>query len=284
MNGIQNSYTIPNYHHALILGHHQCPFIAAPGAAWATRRRSQGYDSALDTLAAKLNMGPYDLRMKNVRDPSLPAQDSTKRVWGGTAIPTILQTLHDQSGYATKWHAPGTKTMPDGRMHGIGLVAHIDSHGSVNGASRYMSMVMTGDGKVLVNVGGARGSEGAETAMVIFVAEAMGMTYEDVRCGEWGNTDTTLTAGIQAGSGFTAGAGYGRGQHGTKGPQRHLHERTDQGPVLFGHRQRRNQGQSHRYCSRRPGHFHHHHRWRRRLLQRLRPFLSPAAEAPRRLP
>jgi len=211
MNGIQNSYTIPNYRHNLYLVNTNAP----SRGAWrcvGDPVGSLGYDSAIDTLAAKLNMDPFKLRMKNVRDPSLPGQDkgsggAAPLVWGGTAVPLILQTLHDQSGWDTKWHAPGTKTMPDGRMHGIALNAHIDSHGSVNGASRYMSMVMTGNGKVLVNVGGARGSEGPETSMCIFVAEALGMKYDDVRCGEWGNTDVTLTAGIQAGSGFTAGAG-----------------------------------------------------------------------------
>ena len=206
MNGIQNSFTIPNYRHNL----YSVSTNAPVRGAWrcvGDPPASQGYDSALDTLAAKLNMDPYALRMKNVRDPAAPAQDGTKLVWGGTAIPLILNTLYTQSGYATKWHAPGAKTMADGKMHGISIVAHIDSHGSVSGATRYMSMVMTGDGKVLVNIGGARGTEGAPTICAIFVAEAMGMSYADVRVGEWGNTDTTITAGIQAGSGFTAGAG-----------------------------------------------------------------------------
>ena len=206
MAGIQNSFTIPNYRHNLYSVNTNAP-VRGAWRCVGDPPASLGYDSALDTLAAKLNMDPYALRIKNVRDATLPAQDGTKLVWGGTAIPLILKTLYTESGYASKWHAPGAKTMADGRMHGIALNAHIDSHGSVSGASRYMSMVMTSDGKALVNIGGARGSEGAETTMCIFVAEAMGLTYADVRCGEWGNTDTTLTAGIQAGSGFTAGAG-----------------------------------------------------------------------------
>jgi xanthine dehydrogenase YagR molybdenum-binding subunit len=206
MAGIQNSYTIPNYRHNLYSVNTNAP-VRGAWRCVGDPPASQGYDSALDTLAAKLNMDPYALRIKNVRDVTLPAQDGTKLVWGGTAVPTILTTLYTQSGYATKWHAPGAKTLADGRMHGISIVAHMDSHGSVSGATRYLSMVMTADGKILVNVGGARGTDGAETICCIYVAEAMGMTYADVRCGEFGNTDTTLTAGIQAGSGFTAGAG-----------------------------------------------------------------------------
>ena len=206
MNGIQNSFTIPNYRHNIYGVNTNAPTRGAwrcvgdPPAA-------QGYESALDTLAAKLNMSPYDLRMKNYRDPSLPAQDGTKLYWGGYAVPTILQTLYTMSGYATKWHAPNTKTLADGRKHGIALCAHMDSHGGVTGATKYMSMVMTADGRALVNMGGARGTEGSCTTMCIFVAETLGLKYDDVRIGEWGNTDTTLTAGIQASSGFTAGAG-----------------------------------------------------------------------------
>ena len=39
------------------------------------------------------------------------------------------------------------------------------------------------------------------------VAETLGMNYEDVILGEWGNTTVSLDSGIQAGSGFTGGAG-----------------------------------------------------------------------------
>ena len=206
MNGIQNTYTIPNYRHRTYLVNTNTPsgftWLGAGDVAAAL-----GYDSALDTLAAQLGMSPYALRMKNVRSPSLPAQDGSKRVWGGTAVPAVLQTLHDQSNYDAKWHAPGARVMPDGRMHGIALVGHIDAHGSVNGATRYLSMVMTGDGKLLLNIGGPRAFQTSLTSLCIMVAEAMGMSYEDVRIGDWGNTDTTLTAGIESGIEYAGSAG-----------------------------------------------------------------------------
>jgi CO/xanthine dehydrogenase Mo-binding subunit len=118
-----------------------------------------------------------------------------------------LEKAYTESGYATKKHAPGAKTLPDGRMHGIAITGHIDSHGGVSGATRGGIVTITPDGKCLVNVGGARGCEGGPTMCCHVVAEALGMVYADVRIGDWGNTDTTLDAGIQAGSGFTGGAG-----------------------------------------------------------------------------
>jgi len=203
--GIQNSYTIPNYRHQIYGVNTNAP----TRGAWrcvGDPPASQGYDSAIDTLAAELGMDPYQLRLKNVRSGTARSQDNNL-VWGGKDIPLILTTLHKACNYDSKWHAPGTLKMADGRMHGIALNAHLDSHGSVNGAGRHISMVMTDDGRVLVNLGGARGCSGAPTISAIFTAEAMGMKYEDVNVGEWGNTDTTLTAGNQAGSGFTAGVG-----------------------------------------------------------------------------
>jgi len=38
-------------------------------------------------------------------------------------------------------------------------------------------------------------------------AETLGMKYPDVACGDWGNPDVSLDAGMQAGSTFTASAG-----------------------------------------------------------------------------
>jgi len=210
--GLQNSYTIPNYRHSVTTvftnqpsrGAWRC--VGDPPAA-------QEYDRVLDTLAEKLNMTPYDLRMKNLRvNPQtgafdLPAQDAPNRVWGGIGLKDCFTTVYNNSGYATKWHKTGTKTLADGRMHGIAITGHLDSHGSVNGATRGGSLVITADGKALLIVGGARGSEGAETICTSIVAETLGMVYADVRVGEWGNTDVSITGGIQAGSGWTGGAG-----------------------------------------------------------------------------
>ncbi len=206
MNGIQNSYTIPNYRHQS----YSVTTNAPPASRWlgaGDLAGAMGYDSALDILADRLGISPYALRMKNVRPADAPSQDGTKLVWGGTAVPSILATLYEKSGYAGKWHAPGIKTMTDGRRHGIAIVGHIDSNGSVNGATRYLSMVMTGDGKVLLNVGGPRAFQTSLTSLCIMVAEAMGMAADDVRIGGWGSTDTTLTAGIESGVEYCASAG-----------------------------------------------------------------------------
>jgi len=165
------------------------------------------YDAALDKLADKLGMDPYTLRMKNLSAADSPDQDPPNMVWGGLGIKECFMTVYTNSNYAQKWHKPGQKILPDGRLHGIAITGHIDSHGSVNGSNRGGIITITADGKCLVNLGGARGCEGGPTVCAHIVAEALGMKYEDVRCCEWGNTDVSIDAGIQAGSGFTGGAG-----------------------------------------------------------------------------
>jgi putative selenate reductase molybdopterin-binding subunit len=204
--GLRTTYTIPDATFQVTVINTNTPSRTywrcvndPPGA--------QNYDPAIDTLAAKLDMDPYALRMKNLRDETMPDQESPNRYWGGMAAKQWFEWLYTASGYASKWHKPNTKTLPDGRLHGISITGHFDSHGSVGGASRGGIVTMTPDGKMLVNVGGARGCEGGPTMCCHVVAEVMGLKYEDVRLGEWGNTDVSLDAGIQAGSGFTGGAG-----------------------------------------------------------------------------
>jgi xanthine dehydrogenase YagR molybdenum-binding subunit len=165
------------------------------------------YDIALDKLAYKLGMNPYALRMKNLRASDAPDQDPPNRVWGGNGVGLCFNQVYSASGFAGKWHTPGSKTLPDGRLHGIAITGHLDSHGYIVGSSRGALITITADGKCLINVGGARGSNGGPTVCAIIVAETLGMNSDDVVCGDWGNTDTSLDAGMQAGSTFTASAG-----------------------------------------------------------------------------
>lgn len=204
--GLKNTYTIPNYNHNVtgivtnspIRGPWRC--IGDPPAAVC-------YDMALDKLAAELSMDPYQMRMKNLRATDAPDQDPPYLVWGGNGVGLCFKQVHDASGYDGKWHAPSTKTLPDGRLHGIAITGHLDSHGTIEGGGRGGLITITTDGRCLANVGGGRASSGAETTMVHFVAEALGMKYDDVACGDWGATDTSLDGGRQTGSRFTAGAG-----------------------------------------------------------------------------
>lgn len=165
------------------------------------------YDIALDKLTFRLGMNPYELRIKNLCAPDALSQDPPFLVWGGNGVALCLERVHQESAYASKWHKPGAGTLADGRLHGIAITGHLDSHGSVSRSIRGAILTLTPDGQCLINVGGARASDGSLTACAHIVAETLGMKYSDVSCNEWGNTDVSLDAGMQAGSTFTASAG-----------------------------------------------------------------------------
>jgi CO/xanthine dehydrogenase Mo-binding subunit len=204
--GIDKTYTIPN-----VSWTYQSVYLNAPArGAWRCVADPPGaviYDTALDKLAVQLGMDPYALRQVNLRAATLPDQDSPNRVWGGNGAPLALSTVYTASQYATKMHAPGAGPIrSDGRLHGIAITGHLDSHGSVSGATRGAIITVTTDGTVLIDMGGGRGAM-QPTTMVHIVAETLGMNYADVNVGDWGNTDTALDGGSQGGSGFTGGAG-----------------------------------------------------------------------------
>ena len=167
-------------------------------------------DSAIDKLAVKLNMDPYELRMKNIRPANAADLDSPNRQWGnggaGVGVRMCFEKVYEESGYASKKHAPGQRTV-DGKLHGIAITGHLDSHGGVNGGSRGAMVTMTADGKCLINMGGARATPSAPTMCCHMAAETLGLLYSDVNVGEWGNADVSLDAGGQNGSGFTGGTG-----------------------------------------------------------------------------
>jgi len=164
------------------------------------------YNSAMDKLAAHLDMNPWELRMKNIRPFESPSLDNG-RVWSADGAIACMEKCYTESGFASKWHKPGQgPTRADGRLHGIAVIGNLDSHASGNGVNRGAIVTMTNDGTALINMGGGRSSQNP-TTMSHFTAEALGMKYADVNVGEWGNTDVSLDAGSQGGSGFTGGAG-----------------------------------------------------------------------------
>lgn len=204
--GINKTFTIPN-----LTWNYQSVYTNAPArGAWRCVQDPPGavlYDSALDKLAAYLNMDPYALRLKNLRAATDPDLDAPYRVWGANGAPACLNQVYTASGYAQKLHAPGAgPARSDGRLHGISITGHLDSHASSNGVTRGAIVTMTTDGTAFIDMGGGRTCFQPST-MCHMTAETLGMTYADVNIGDWGNTDTALDGGSQGGSGFTGGDG-----------------------------------------------------------------------------
>jgi CO/xanthine dehydrogenase Mo-binding subunit len=116
-----------------------------------------------------------------------------------------MEKVAEAIGWTSKYHAPGQKTLADGRLHGIGIWAHADGHVGASG-TRGMIINMNEDGTVLFNSGAAR-NMGGPSAQAAFIAEVIGVTYDAVRCGEWGDPDTSSEGGNQGGSTLTVSIG-----------------------------------------------------------------------------
>ena len=154
-------------------------------------------------------MNPADFRYKNIYPDNEAVFKDNGRPYASYFAKTMLDTVVQASDFYTKWHQPGTKTLPDGRKHGIGISVNIDGHGGLS--SPVGAIVnMTPDGKALINSGITRAGGGTNTAHAHIVAETLGIKWEDVECGEQGNTDIMSDGGGQGGSTrtITTGAAF----------------------------------------------------------------------------
>lgn len=156
----------------------------------------------LDSLAVELNMDPLELKVMNCMTPDRVHQDMMMP-YASLELKEIHQAAANEIGWSGKWHAPGVNnTLDDGRLHGIGIAGGSDSHG-VNaafwGLTNGAILMITKDGTALVNPGQSH-CAGAIVAMLHIVAERLGMDYESVQLGDWGNTDVCADGGFEGGS------------------------------------------------------------------------------------
>jgi len=158
-------------------------------------------NNALEMAAEELGMDPLEFRMKNAVTID-DVEPASGRPFSFCTLKECLQDAADGVGYASKKHAKGASTMSDGRMHGIAVTGHMDGHGGY-GTGRGAIINMRPDGTCYIHAGISRSACGTNTAHCHFVAETLGLKYEDVRTGDWGNTALTADGGMQAGSSNT---------------------------------------------------------------------------------
>ncbi|UCE97466.1 MAG: xanthine dehydrogenase family protein molybdopterin-binding subunit [Dehalococcoidia bacterium] len=175
--------------------------VADPPGNWLTQ-------VAIDQLAYELGMDPLEFRLKNHVTSDMPHQDSGL-IYASNGIYECTVQPTDAIGWAQKWHAPGTRTLPDGRMHGIGMSASIDSHGQMSSPCGAI-INFTADGKAQIATGITRAGCGTNTAHAHIVAEKLGLPYDDVSVGAQGVTDVCSDGGGQGGSTrtITVGAAF----------------------------------------------------------------------------
>jgi len=152
----------------------------------------------IDQMAYKLNMDPVQFRLKNLITLANPHQD-LNRPYSSVALKECLQWAADNIGWSSKFHAPGAKTLSDGRLHGIGIAVSNVAKGALAVSAASM-MHLTKDGKVYNNAGIARAAGGTNSAVCHIIAEVLTLPYDDVMTGDWGNMDVCPEGGGQNGS------------------------------------------------------------------------------------
>lgn len=177
-----------------------------PSGAWrCVQHQASSFlsDLMLEKLAARLKINPLEFRRKIFLTE--PIFQQTNRPLFSSGLRLCLDKAAEVIGYSAKYHEAGARTLPDGRLHGIGIHARYDGHGGQSGARGFI-INMCEDGTVLFNSGSTR-NMGGPGAMGTIIAETIGVTYDQCRCGDWGNTDVCSEGGMQAGSTHTISNG-----------------------------------------------------------------------------
>jgi xanthine dehydrogenase molybdenum-binding subunit len=163
-------------------------------------------EQVIDELAYKLNMDPVQLRVKNVLTEN-DVDGATNLPFSSVAVQECTQTAASKMSWTTKWHAPGTKQLSDGTWHGIGVANFICNKGSVAVFGQVTPFLMSAsDGTFLLNIGQSNINDTANE-MLMIAAETLGITYDNIAIGEFGDTAATQDCFLQAGSSRTGHTG-----------------------------------------------------------------------------
>jgi len=142
-----------------------------------------GIVHVFDRVAAELGMDPTEVALKNdgvdgkdmtylaefKREGGFPVRDSLKE---------CIEAGKKAMNWDEKWHAPGAKRLPNGKMHGMGFIwTHEwdDNRGAGNAA-----LLIQQDGSVSIIAQRCDTGLNAETTYCEVVAEELGVRYEDV--------------------------------------------------------------------------------------------------------
>jgi CO/xanthine dehydrogenase Mo-binding subunit len=154
----------------------------APSAAYAI-------DSAMDELAAKLNLDPLDIRLKNAARPGDIRSDD--KPWPSMGLIEVLEAIKAHPAWQGREAARAA-----GRGVGIGV------GGWTGGIEPTAAVCMVDkDGTVHVHVGAADLS-GSATTFALLTSEVFGVPFEQVKV-DIDDTSTAPFTGVTAGSKIT---------------------------------------------------------------------------------
>lgn len=156
-------------------------------------------DVALTAMSEALNMNPLQfLRKITINDDTLNQDNGQPMTCASLRM--ALEAVAQKIGFEAKWHKPGARTLPDGRLHGIGISCFNDRHGTTS-AGRGVVIYMNNDGTANFVTGQSNNQQGSNSvAFACIIAETLGLPFAAVTCSSYGTADQAPDGGSQAGS------------------------------------------------------------------------------------
>ncbi|HLJ27025.1 MAG TPA: xanthine dehydrogenase family protein molybdopterin-binding subunit [Candidatus Angelobacter sp.] len=145
-----------------------------PARAWRAPNHPQGCLvtwGALEDLAAKLNMDPVDLTLKNIR-LTAPQEDTFHRA---DTYVEELRIASELIGWKQKWHPRGQGGAGPVK-HGLGMAIH--TWGG-RGHESNCQLTIHPDGSVDIKIGSQDLGTGTRTCILIVAADTLGISMDD---------------------------------------------------------------------------------------------------------
>jgi len=150
-------------------------------------------------MAEALGMNHLDFYRKVLMTDDMRNPDNDRPI-PTAAMRKALERAAEVVDYEAKWHEPGTKTLPDGRLHGVGIACINDRHGGTS-TGRGAVIYMNNDGTANFVTGQSNNQNGSNSVTFAnIIAETIGITFDDVVCSSYGTADQAPDGGSQAGS------------------------------------------------------------------------------------
>jgi xanthine dehydrogenase molybdenum-binding subunit len=159
----------------------------------------------IDELIEKLGMDPVEWHLKNVPDAGYRVGYEQSPLTS-TGLKECITKCADTIEWKKKWHKPGTKTLPDGRKHGIGLGIVVGCAMLGEWGTSTVEVRIEWDGTVNVLSGCTELGMGQTTGLCQIAAEVLGARFEDVTI-TFGDSETTPWTIPQAASNSTVNTG-----------------------------------------------------------------------------
>lgn len=157
-----------------------------PGSAIRCEQNSNAFCLAavLNRVAEALDMDPTEVALKNDGVDGRPMADleDLKREHGfpdRDSLKECLEAGKKAVEWEKKWHLPGTKRLPNGKMHGLGFTFTHEWNDSA-GAGAIGIRIERDDGSARILGQRCDNGVAAETAYCQIAADELGFRYEDV--------------------------------------------------------------------------------------------------------